>query len=294
MKVLVTGSSSGFGKLIVETLLKNGHAVAASMRDAGGRNKAHADALAKLGAKTVELDVASCKSVDAGVKNAVAALGGLDAVVNNAGIGVLGIQETFTVEDFRKLFEVNLFGVQRVNRAALPHLREQGEGVLLHVSSLLGRMTIPFYGPYNASKWALEALAENYRIELSGFGIDSVIVEPGGYPTDFHGRMLQPSDRERVESYGEFAKVPEQSFKAFQSALAQNKEQKSQDVADAVLKVLETPAGKRPFRTVVDKMGMGTIIEPYNQAAEKVTRGIFQAFGMDDALKLKVKEKAAA
>ena len=179
-KVLITGASSGFGALTAKTLLSQGHTVVATMRNADTKNKQIAEELTGLGASIVELDVTSDDSVNSGVEKAIELMGGLDVVVNNAGIGVLGIQENFTIEDFKRLFEVNVFGVQRVNRAALPHLRKQGSGLLIHVSSLLGRMVLPFYGPYNATKWAVEALAENYRIELSGFGIDSCIVEPGG------------------------------------------------------------------------------------------------------------------
>ena len=108
-----------------------------------------------------EIDVTDEASVESGVASATKQAGGLDVVVNNAGVGVLGLQETFDVDDWKKLFDVNVFGVQRVNRAVLPHMRERGSGLIIFVSSLLGRMTIPFYGPYNASKWALEALAED-------------------------------------------------------------------------------------------------------------------------------------
>ena len=100
-------------------------------------------------------------------------------------------------------------------RAALPTLRPQNSGLLIQISSLLGRFVLPFMGPYNASKYAVEALAENYRVELSGFGIESVIVEPGAYPTDFSARLLQPSDSERLGSLGEYADAPGQMMEGF-------------------------------------------------------------------------------
>jgi NAD(P)-dependent dehydrogenase (short-subunit alcohol dehydrogenase family) len=115
-----------------------------------------------------DLDVTDDQSVQSAVEKATEEMGSIDVVINNAGIGVIGMQEHFTPDDFQKLFDINVVGVQRVNRAVLPQMREKGSGLLIHVSSLLGRMTLPFYGPYNASKWALEALAENYRVELSG------------------------------------------------------------------------------------------------------------------------------
>ena len=178
-RVLITGASGGFGALTVKTLLNQGHQVAATMRNSTTKNADIANELKALGAHIVDMDVTSDESVNDAVAQSTQALGGLDVIVNNAGVGVLGIQENFTIDDFQRLFDINVFGVQRVNRAALPQLRSQGSGLLIHVSSLLGRMTLPFYGPYNASKWAVEALAENYRIELSGFGVDSCIVEPG-------------------------------------------------------------------------------------------------------------------
>jgi NAD(P)-dependent dehydrogenase (short-subunit alcohol dehydrogenase family) len=288
-RVLITGTSSGFGNIMVKTLIENGHKVVASMRNIDDKNKDAADKLKAAGAHIVEIDVTSGESVDQGVNKASELAGGLDVVVNNAGIGVLGMQEFFTPEDWKKLFEINVFGVQRVNRPGNPQMRENGEGLLIHISSILGRFTLPFYGPYNASKWALEALAENYRVELSGFGIESCIVEPGGYPTNFFDGLLKPSDSSRENSYGDFVKVPMQMFEGFEKALASNPEQNPQDVADVVTELINTPAGQRRFRTVVDKMGMGDHIEGYNQQLDKVTSGIYTAFGMEGMLKAKVK-----
>ncbi|MEM1320471.1 MAG: SDR family oxidoreductase [Bacteroidota bacterium] len=290
-KILITGASGGFGKLTVKTLLEQGHHVAASMRNVDGKNKANAEELKAAGASIVEIDVTNNDSVNNGVQGAIAALGGLDVVINNAGVGVLGLQEQFTPEDFQRLFDINVFGIQRVNRAALPHLRGQGSGLLIHVSSLLGRMTMPFYGPYNASKWAVEAIAENYRTELSGFGIDSTLVEPGGYPTTFFDSLIRPSDHSQDDSYGEMVQAPHQMFESFEGALASNPAQNPQDVADAIAGLVATPAGQRPFRTVVDKMGMGDHIKPYNESLEQITSGIYNAFGMGDMLELKVPQK---
>lgn len=179
-----------------------------------------------------------------------------------------------------------MFGVQRVCRAVLPHMREKRSGLLINISSLLGRIAIPFYGPYNASKWALEALSENYRCELSQFGVDVCVVEPGGFPTTFIDHLMRPSDGERAVSYGEFGQMSEGFLKGFEQALAANPAQNPQNVAKAVATLVGTPAGERPFRTVVDKMGMGDHIEPYNQNLDQITSGIFNAFGIGHLLKL--------
>jgi NAD(P)-dependent dehydrogenase (short-subunit alcohol dehydrogenase family) len=159
----------------------------------------------------------------------------------------------------------------------------------VQISSLLGRITLPFYGPYNASKWALEALSENYRTELSQFGIDVAIVEPGGFPTNFMERLVHPSDPSRHESYGEFAEAPATAFAEFEQALKANPAQDPQLVADAVAQVINTPAGKREFRTPVDRMGMSEPIKEYNQHLAQLTDRIYTAFGTQDMLTLKTK-----
>jgi NAD(P)-dependent dehydrogenase (short-subunit alcohol dehydrogenase family) len=285
--VLVTGSSSGFGKMTSELLLRKGHTVVASMRGTQGKNSSPAEELAGRGATVVEMDVTDDDSVESSVAQALEASGHLDVVVNNAGLGCLGVQETFTPEDWNRVFDVNLFGVQRVIRAVLPGMREQGSGLLLQVSSLLGRVVLPFYGPYNASKWALEAMCENYRVELSSFGIDVAIVEPGGFATTFAASLIRPSDESRNASLGEFAQQGEHLLNGFEQALADTPGQDPQNVADAIVDVIETPAAQRRFRTTVDKMGMADAIDPYNDHLEKVTFGLAEAMGMADMLKLK-------
>ena len=286
--ILITGSSSGFGRLTAELLLSKGHTVVATMRDPQGKNQGPAEELEKAGAHIVHLDVTDTESVEEGVEAAVHATGGLDVVVNNAGVGAVGLQESFTAEDWQRLFEVNVFGVQRVNRAAIPHMRERGTGLIVFVTSLLGRFCLPFYGPYNASKWAMEAMAENYRVELSGFGVDVSIVEPGGFPTAFQESLLTPGDPSRADGYGEFAAFPKTMRANFEETLAAHPEQDPRNVADAVVGVIETPAGKRPFRTVVDKLGMGDPIAGYNDQLDQLTTGIFNAFGIGNLLTLKV------
>lgn len=286
--ILITGASGGFGKLTVNALLQKGHRVIASMRGVNGKNASSADELKAAGAHVVELDVTNDNSVNQGVAEAIDLAGGLDVVINNAGVGVLGLMENFTIDDVQKVFDINVFGVQRVNRAVLPHLRDKNSGLIIHISSLLGRMCMPFFGAYNASKWALEALAENYRVELSGFGVDVAIVEPGGYPTTFNDNLLRPSDSSRDAGYGDFAQAPMQSFQGYEQALAGNPAQNPQDVADAVANLVDTPAGQRPFRTVVDKMGMGDPINGYNDQLEQIMTGIYSAFGMGGMLTLNV------
>lgn len=286
-KILITGTSSGFGKLIVDALLAAGHEVAASVRNPKGRNVEASAALKQSGAHVVEIDVTDDQSVSCGVAEAQQALGGLTALINNAGIGVTGLQEAFTPDDFKRLFDINVFGVQRMNRAVLPGFRAQGRGVLMHISSLLGRITVPFYGPYNASKWALEALAENYRAEVSTFGVETCLIEPGGFPTKFMDRLMKPGDQTRDAGYGEMAKAPQATLESFHEMLLSRPEQNPKTVAKAVVDVMDAPHGSRPFRTVVDHIGMGPGVESHNEAAHKLTAMIYENMQISHLLKVK-------
>lgn len=286
-KILITGASGGFGKLTVLTLLQKGHQVAASMRDIHGKNKNVADELRKAGAKIIEIDVTDDTSVNNGVQKAIADLDGLDVLINNAGLGVLGMQEFFTPADFQKVFDINVFGVQRMNRAVVPYFREKKNGLIVYTSSLLGRIALPFYGAYQASKWALEALAENYRVELSGFGIENCIVEPGGYPTAFSDNLLRPSDNSREVGYGDFAKVPEAALHNFENVLKNNPQQNPQKVADAFAELIEKPKGDKPFRTTVDFIGMADHIQKYNEHLEQIMTGLYTNFGTQGMLSVR-------
>jgi NAD(P)-dependent dehydrogenase (short-subunit alcohol dehydrogenase family) len=286
-KILITGASGGFGKLTVLSLLEKGHQLAAAMRDINGKNKIVADELRKAGAKIIELDITNDQSVSNGVTKSIADLGGLDVLINNAGVGTIGMQEFFTTADYQKLFEVNVFGVQRMNRAVAPYFREHKKGLIIYISSLLGRIAMPFYGPYQSSKWALEAMAENYRVELSSFGIENCIVEPGGYPTTFMENLLKPSDNSQVNSYGEFMNVPAQMFGGFENVLKNSPQQNPQRVADAMVELIEKPYGEKPFRTPVDFIGMGDLIQKYNEHLEQITTGLYTNFGLNGLLTVK-------
>jgi NAD(P)-dependent dehydrogenase (short-subunit alcohol dehydrogenase family) len=286
--ILVTGSSKGFGVLTVRSLLKDGHRVVAGMRGVGGKNAAVAAELKAAGAVPVELDVTDEAGVDAAVRQSIGAVGPLDVVVNNAGVGVLGLQEAFTADDWKKVFDVNVFGVQRVDRAVLPGMRERRSGLLIHVSSLLGRFVLPFYGPYEASKFALEALADAYRVELSAFGIESVLVEPGGYGTTFMDGLLRPSDGARKTGYGPLAEAPERSFAEYSKHVTGPNAPNPQWVADAIAGLVRMPRGQRPFRTTADRTGSGAAVDSYNQAAAELQRKIYEKYGRADLLTLKV------
>ncbi|MCT4682579.1 MAG: SDR family oxidoreductase [Roseicyclus sp.] len=285
-KVLITGIAGGFGKPTALALLERGHEVAGSVRSRAGRNADTVRELAAAGARIVEMDVTDSASTETGVAEAIAALGGLDVLFNNAGIGSYGIQELISPEDMARVFDVNVTGVQRVMRAALPHLRAQGRGTVLYTSSLIGRIATPFYGTYSASKWALEAIVECYRTELSGFGIESCIIEPGAMPTAFFDGLVTPSDPDREAGYGDFAQVPAMSAAGLARMLDATPAQRPERIAEAVVALLDMPHGQKPFRTVVDHTGVGPEIERYNDVLHDVTRTVLTSFGIERMLDL--------
>ena len=186
--VLVTGASSGFGRAIAQELRLRGHRVYGTSRNPATTT---GDA-----APLVVMDVDDDASVAAGVAHVLADAGRLDAVVNNAGLGYAGALEDTTVEEARRQFETNLFGVHRVCRAVLPHMRERGAGRIVNMSSLGGLVTVPFQGMYCASKYALEAYTQALRIEVQPFGIQVAMIEPGDFATGFtaHRRMTAASN----------------------------------------------------------------------------------------------------
>lgn len=284
-KILITGASGAFGSLTALALATQGHQVVGTMRSVA-KKKDLVDQLQQAGVNVVEMDVTDGASVDGAVARAIDRMGGLDVVFNNAGVGATGIQELYTAEDLQWIFDVNVFGTQRLMRAVLPHMRAQGRGTILHTSSCIGRMTTPFYGVYCASKYALESLAEGYRYELATFGIESCIIEPGGMPTAFLDDMLRPKDSARAATYGEMALVPEAALKGYVKFLNTIPAQRPQLVADAVVALLDLPFGEKPFRTVVDESGLKQPVEGYNAKYQELTQGIFTAYGWGEMLSL--------
>ena len=278
--VLITGCSSGFGALATEELSRGGHAVFATMRDPGGRNHDIATKLAALpGVRVLELDVTDDLSVERAVDRIVTD-GGLDAVVHNAGIGANGVAEGSTPEQFARVFEVNLFGVHRLNRAVLPHLRKQGRGVLIYVSSGLGRTILPYMSAYCASKFALEAYAESLSYEVTVQGIDTVILQPGAYPTNFRANILAPDDAVRVKEYPRETKEAERMHNNVVEMLQSELAPDPRDVTNALLHVLALPRGERPLRVALRKDSGG--LKMVNQICGEVQGALLRGMGFPD------------
>jgi len=281
--ILVTGSSNGIGRLTVETLARQGHTVYASLRHANGRNAAVRDELQQLASHeglnlyVIELDVTDDASVEAAVAHIITNAGRVEVLVNNAGVMNIGITEGFTLEQVQRQFDVNFYGAVRTNRAVLPHMRRQGEGLLIQISSLAGRIVLPFFGIYNASKFAVEAMSEAYRYDLSGWGIDSVIVEPGPYGTNLLETIPWPEDKQRLDDYAELAGAPEKMIASFDELYKSDDARDPQEVADAISELIMTPTGQRPLRTVV---GIDFGVTGLNEVAAPFQRGVLEALAM--------------
>jgi len=284
--ILVTGASSGFGRLTAEILSKSGHKVFAGFRSAEGARKQIADELKAKNIEILKVDVTDQASVDTAIVQLLEKSGNkLDVVVNNAGMASAGLSEAFTAEQARDLFEVNVFGVQRVLRATLPVLRAKRAGLVINVGSILGRVTLPFFGLYGASKYAVEAMTDSYRYELSELGVDVVLVQPSAYPTNMYAAAQKPANGELAKSYGETAEVPGKILKTFMTLFRGENAPNPQDVATAIDKIVATPAGSRPERVVV---GLPFGSDAVNTAVAPIQRGVIESLGLGDLTKLKI------
>ena len=287
--VLITGTSSGLGRLTAIQLAKEGNTVYAAMRNINNTNSIQRTELEYLAAeeqldlRLIELDVTNDQSVESAVKSVIRQSGRIDVLVNNAGQRFVGISEAFTTEDVRNQFEVNFFGMVRTNRAVLPYMRNQKSGLLVHVSSQSGRLIFPFLGIYSASKFAMEALAESYRYELSGFGIDSVIVQPGPYDTKLLAKSPNPSDKKRTLSYGLLSEFPGNNKANFKSIYESEAPREPQDVADAITSLINMKT-KRPLRTSVMPYGMDFGVGKMNEQISAIQNSLMNEFQMSSII----------
>lgn len=298
--IVITGASSGFGALAARALAEAGHTVYASMRETAGRNGPQVEAAHQFAQehsvdlRTVELDVASERSCQEAIRQMVAETGRLDVVIHNAGHMVFGPAEAFTPEQLAHLYDVNVLSTQRVNRAALPQMRQQRKGLVLWVSSTSTRGgTPPYLAPYFAAKAAMDALAVSYAAELSRWGIETSIIVPGAYTsgTNHFARAGSPEDKSRFAEYksGPYAHLGDDILKGFAATAPADAD--VAEVAEAIVKVVDMPFGKRPFRMHIDPAQDGA--EIVNRVADRMRAELLRTIGLGDLLTPAVLEPAS-
>ena len=269
MIALVTGASSGFGRLIARALAGAGHITYASMRETRGRNAAEAKVVAAyarehaVDLRVLELDVQSTASASAAIAEITGEHGRLDLLVHNAGHMVWGPSEAFPPEQLAELYDINVLGAQRLNRAALPHMRKERRGLVIWIGSSSAAGGVPpLLGPYFAAKAGLDALAVCYARELAPFGIETSIVVPGAYTkgTNHFAHAGVPGDVARALEYD--ANLSERFAERMQNALAATVPEDADPaaVATAVVDIIHTPYGTRPFRVVIDPASDGAAV----------------------------------
>jgi NADP-dependent 3-hydroxy acid dehydrogenase YdfG len=281
--ILITGASTGFGRDTAETLARAGHTVFASMRDPQAKNRDHAQTLHKHGIEVVELDVTDDQAVERAVQEVVARARRIDVLINNAGVASAGVTEAFTPDQAKVIFNTNVVGLLRTSRAVLPTMRNQGDGLIINVGSILGRVTFPFFGIYGASKFAVEALTDSLRYEVSQLGIEVVLVQPSAYPTPMYTNIQRPADTDRATAYGPIGEIPGAMFKHFLALFQSPDAPNPHDVAEAIVNLVAQPKGSRPARTVVGgSFGSDTV----NEQTAPVQAHVIEALGLTHLAKI--------
>ena len=282
-RIFITGASSGFGYETVKALAQKGHTIYATMRDISGKNAEKARELenwAKEENYTVhvlEVDVTDETSINKAVSVAVEK-GGIDVLINNAGIGTWGIDEGYTTEQAEQVFDVNLFGMMRMNRTIVPHFRKSGKGLIIYISSGLGRIVLPFTGIYTASKFAVEGYAETVSYELASLGIQSVIIEPGAFGTPFMTHSMQPKNNV-TNTYGPTAKM----FQAFSGGFEERAKAgglgNPAEVVNALVEEVERVSATRQLRRT---LGQDVLlpVSTINRTCDEVQNQLLTNFGL--------------
>jgi NAD(P)-dependent dehydrogenase (short-subunit alcohol dehydrogenase family) len=289
--VLITGAATGIGNLTAKALARAGHTVFASMRAPRGRNAGRAEALLDLGRRErldlriVELDVQSQESADAAVATVIGEGGRLDVVVQNAAHLLAGYTEAFTPEEVARLLDVNVLGAQRVNRAALPHLRGEGRGTLVWIGSTTTVTIPPFLGPYAVSKAAMDSLAVATAYEVAPFGIETTIVMPGAFTkgTEHFPNASGASDQAVTSAYARLDPLLRRNEEATSGLFRPDEDADPAAVAAEIARILALPHGRKPFRSVVDFTHSG--VEIVTEAADTARESFIRRMGFGQLLR---------
>jgi NAD(P)-dependent dehydrogenase (short-subunit alcohol dehydrogenase family) len=270
----ITGASSGFGHELAEAVLERGDAVVAAARST--------DSLTDLGPDervlAVRLDVTDPDQREEVVTAALDRFGRIDVLVNNAGRTQVGAVEETTDEELRALFDLHFFAPAALTRLVLPHMREQGSGAIVQMSSVGGQVTAPGFGAYCATKFALEGLSETLQAEVAGFGVHTLIVEPGAFRTG----LFRPGAAYESAEMSEY----EQTVGPTRAYVRDNHLEQPGDPAKAVRAIIEAlDAYEPPLRLVLGADAIGNIESRWQSLAEELDawRAVGEATALDAA-----------
>jgi NAD(P)-dependent dehydrogenase (short-subunit alcohol dehydrogenase family) len=258
--ILITGTSSGFGKLMAKTLAGEGHSVIATMRNVTTKNADSANELNAIdNVEVVDLDISDEQSVNDGFKKVLEKYGHIDVLVNNAGVTGFGLFEATSIKQMQTIFDINVWGTARATQAVLPSMREKKSGLIINITSGLGIFAAPYILPYAMSKFALEGMVEGLRTEIRPFGIETVTIPAGPFPTEIGGKAagFSADKQEIVDAYGQEASDGFQAFGGAMFAKIEETKADPQEIADAVNDLIKMKPGTRPNQTVVNRMGKG-------------------------------------
>ena len=281
--IIITGSSSGFGLKAVKDFADIGYQVFATMRNPEEKNATVKTELETYSShiKVVDMDVTNDNSVKEAMSNILAQVENIDILVNNAGIMYIGVTEAYSVEQAKLQMETNYYGAIRTMQAVLPSMRKSGSGLIINTSSLVGRISPPFFGTYTATKHALEGYSQALRYEVSPFGVDIVMVEPGPFGTGLLASGQVPAHNETLESYGELAGIPNAMGENFAQMLQSEDAPDPQWVVDTYLKLAEMPTGMRPTRTIV---GITWGVDEINELTQPIQDRVLKEMQLENVL----------
>lgn len=270
--VFITGTSTGFGKLMTITLSQAGHTVIAGMRGTTDKNEAVAKELSALSnVEVVDIDVTDDLSVKKAFESVLTKYGKVDVLVNNAGLVGFGLVEAYSIDQIKKFFEVNFYGIIRTYQAVLPSMRKAKSGLIINLTSGASGHSLPFMGPYLASKFGVEAITESIQDELAQFNIENVTIQPGVYPTEMNSGSKAGVQADKPEIANEYDPVATDMFNAIGAGLFGKMaefDMNPQVIADGVLNLINMQQGTRPLRYPLDAIAQGTDIEFINARAE--------------------------
>ncbi|MEO1001751.1 MAG: SDR family oxidoreductase [Cyanobacteria bacterium J06638_7] len=280
--VVITGCSSGFGEGAAKAFADKGYRVWGTLRDAEGRNAAKKAALEAYSdnVSVIDMDVSDDGSVAAAFA-LIQAQGPVDVLINNAGVMYLGITEAFSIAQAKEQMEINYYGAIRTMQAVLPAMRAARSGLIINTSSLVGQISPPFFSTYSATKHALEGYVQGLRYEVSPFGIDVALVQPGPFGTGLLVGGKAPERDDVLASYGDLAGVPNAMGQHFATFLQSEEAPRPHLVIDTYLELAEMPAGKRPTRTVV---GITWGVDEMNAAKQPIQDRVLKEMQLEGVL----------